>query len=68
MLNEMKNRLDAAMEIMSALHYLRDDVESSITAYSENTDEWSVENLKRYKTSKEALDAVEKALEKFVKQ
>lgn len=68
MFTEMRNRLDAAMEIMQALRYMRDDVDSSIELYSGSDDEWSRENLARYKTSKQALETVEKALEKFVKQ
>lgn len=68
MFTEMRNRLDAAMEIMCALRYMREDVDSSIELYSDEDNEWSKENLAKYKASKQALETVEKALEKFVKQ
>lgn len=67
MFTAMKNRINSAESIMSALKYLKDDAMSSMEMYGGNTDEWSKEQYEVYATQLAAIDCVEQALLKFVK-
>ena len=67
MFTAMKNRINAAESIMSALGYLKNDVISSMEMYGANTDEWSKEQYEVYAVQLSAIDCVEQSLLKFVK-
>lgn len=67
MFTAMKNRITAAEAIMNALKYLKNEAETSMQDYGENTDEWSKEQYQYYATQLSAVDCVEQALLKFVK-
>lgn len=67
MFTNLRNRINAAEAIVSALKYLKDEAINCMEAYGENTDDWSKEQYDTYAIQLAAIDIVEQALLKFVK-
>ena len=67
MFTAMKNRINSAEAIMSALRYLKDEAITGMQDYGSNTDDWSKEQYDTYAVQLTAIDCVEQALLKFVK-
>ncbi len=64
----LKNRVSAAEEIMRELEWKKQNAYDTIKAHESDPVEWSESVIAESKALLEGIDAVEKALARFVKE